>query len=380
MENRAPSIVEGWNIERETFREAHEKGELVKLLTEFSNACTLNCPGCFTVKLDGDNELENALKKRKLKGEMDPATRLALLEEAHALGVHTVDIVGAGEPMIDPQLRPFVERAAQLDVHVNIFTHGAHSEFLDPEQLKWWRDRPTSFFIKLWSRDPATKEAMVRPKGKLANGKYTTMRDRAIENLDAAGFCASTPITFDGRSYRLTRLGADILVTQRNFEEVADLFRFCRKHNIEPLIKNFIPEGPTALEIGSGTFARLPEDERIALEAQRVSTRQMSDLRAQLDAIDQSEFGNTPLSNFYAAGMFCTQSIGSLYVPVRGEIYSCVGTSHSYGKYEPGKDALRHALQKRVERVGFGCFPRLETAERRGEEVPHGEREILEQK
>jgi organic radical activating enzyme len=138
----APSIIEGWDIERQRFRDAHASDELVKLVTEFSNACTLNCPGCFTVKLDDEEDIHASLTKQRLRGEMSSETRVALLEEAVGLGATSVDIVGAGEPMIDPSLKSFVERAATLGVHVNIFTHGAHKELLEPDRLEWWREMP----------------------------------------------------------------------------------------------------------------------------------------------------------------------------------------------------------------------------------------------
>ena len=378
MSIQLPSIVEGWDIERDAFREAHISGELRKLVTEFSNACTLNCPGCFTVKVEDGDDPQVALQKRRLPNEMSPEQRLDLLREAHDLGAQSVDIVGAGEPMIDPTLRHFVEEASHLGVHVNIFTHGAHRELLEPERVAWWAERPVSFFIKLWSQNPAVNEAMVLPKGRLA-GQYTRMRDQAIENLVEAGFTRPTELEFDGRMHRRTRLGADILVTQANYDEIAELFRFCREQNIMPEIKNYIPEGPSKLTHESGAFRALEPAVQESLLAQRVSTADMRRLRAILDQIDQEEFKNVPLENFYTGGTFCTQSMGSLYVPISGRIYSCVGTSTSYGAFVPGQDTLKQALTERREQVGFGCFPRLKDAQGRGEKIPSDESTILSQ-
>lgn len=375
---KAPSIMEGWNIERETFRSAHTDGTLAKLVTEFSNACTLNCPGCFTVKLEDTDDIASALAKRKLTGEMSPETRLALLEEAVGLGARSVDIVGAGEPMIDPKLKPFVERASALGVHVNIFTHGAHRELLDLDRLSWWKDAPVSFVVKLWSQSESVNEILVRPKGRL-QGRYTTLRDKAISNLIEAGFTGPTEVMFDGRIQRQTRVGADILATQENYHEIVDLFRFCRRNNIMPEIKNFIPQGPSKIAHEEGHFDALPEEVRVQMLQQKVGTEAMRNLRKLLDQVDRTEFGNEALRNFYTAGTFCTQSMGALYVPISGQIYSCVGTGFSYGQYRPGENMLRQALNDRRERVGFGCFPRLEDADRNRDSVADNERVILEQ-
>lgn len=374
----APSIIEGWDIERQQFRDAHSRDELEKLVTEFSNACTLNCPGCFTVKLDEGEDVSASLAKRKLRGEMPPETRLALLEEAFQLGARSVDIVGAGEPMIDPQLKPFVELAAELGVHVNIFTHGAHRELVDPQRLEWWKDAPVSFVVKLWSQNPAVNEAMVRPKGGL-QGRYTALRDQALTNLIEAGFTTPTEVEFDGRTHRRTRVGADILVTRANYDEIPDLFRFCRAHNIMPEIKNYIPQGPSKLVHNSGSFDALPQAVRQELEQQRVNTAEMQKLREELRKVDADEFGNLPLNNIYAGGTFCTQSMAGLYVSIGGQIYSCVGTGHSYGTYVPGESMLQTVLRVRKEQVGFGCFPRLEAAKEQGDPIPESEQAILEQ-
>jgi hypothetical protein len=157
------------------------------------------------------------------------------------------------------------------------------------------------------------------------------------------------------------------------------LFRFCRENNIMPEIKNYIPQGPSKLVHNAGSFNTLPQSVREELERQRVNTSEMQKLRERLTQIDKDEFGNEPLNNIYAGGTFCTQSMAGLYVSIGGQIYSCVGTGHSYATYVPSAGILKTALTSRKESVGFGCFPRLVAATEQRDPVPESERAILKQ-
>lgn len=72
--------------------EAHSQNDLLKLVTHLSNTCNLSCPGCF-VNRPGDSITEK-YKVRKAD-EMSFDNQMKLLEEAKAMGIKVVDIVGA---------------------------------------------------------------------------------------------------------------------------------------------------------------------------------------------------------------------------------------------------------------------------------------------
>ena len=350
-----PSIIKGWDIPKEAYRKAHREDGLVKLLIELSNVCNLSCSGCFTKRVEGG---WTPTSKKRLPNEIDYETQLRLIEEAAELGVQTVDIVGAGEPTLDPTFYDVVDHVERLGMQAVVFTHGATRAFEDVER---WRDKEVSFFVKLWSRNPELQDGYV--SGSLPD--YSLIRDKTIERMVDVGLTEDGELSFDDIDYRTTRVGADVLVMRSNAGEIGDLLRYCRQRNIMPIIKTYIPEGPTRFDQEMNLKVYQPE-ELDALRQDEISPEEFQAVREELIRIDREEFGIPQMSTFYPQASKCTQSMASLYVTITGEIKSCVGTHHSYGHYEPGKSMLARAVEERKEKVGFGCVPRLLDAQERG--------------
>src|SRR3989344_567903 len=364
------NIVEGWHHPMREYIEAHRQGNLLKLVTHLSNTCNLSCPGCFVNRPDDD---VNEKRKARRHDEMSFEDQKALLQEAKQMGVKTVDIVGAGEPTLDPHFEQFVDEVEKLEMDLVVFTHGATKTF-QRENLVKYKNKPISFFIKLWSLDQNKMNQYVR--GALRN--YAQMRDEAIQNLEELGFMQGKTVNIDGKDRQNTRVGADVLVMKSNIDEIPDIFRFCRRKGIMPIIKTYIPQGPTKLDHQNESFAGLSVEEQEKLKADAVTPAEFDGLRKQIEKIDEEEFGNERLEVFYPQGVFCTQSAGSLYITINGDILSCVGTGHIYGKYQPETKALSETVRDRIEKVGVGCIPRIEEAERLNNEIPERERKILE--
>ena len=177
-----PAIIRGWDIPKEEYVRAHEEGELVKLLVDLSNVCNLSCPGCFTKRVDG---MWNGKSKKRLPNEISYDDQIQLLEEAADMGVKTVDIVGAGEPTLDPHFRDVVDKINDLGMYAVIFTHGVSRALEHPEE---WSNRDVSFFVKLWSRNPRLQDGYV--DGSIPN--YSVRRDEAINQLISIGLSQGT--------------------------------------------------------------------------------------------------------------------------------------------------------------------------------------------
>ena len=349
-----PSILSGWHIGKQEYETAHKSNKLVKLVTELSNVCNLSCEGCFTKKIKGS--WTNKTKKR-LPDEMSYETSIAMVDEACALGAISLDIVGAGEPTLDSTFKEYIEYALDKGLYVNVFTHGANPAL--KELAENWQEKNVSFFIKLWSLDQRLQDKYV--SGAIEN--YSMQRDKALEFLISLGYAAGRDVTVDGIDYKLTRIGADVLVMKSNYSEIPDIFRFCRNNNIMPEIKTYIPEGPTRLD---HEHSRLiyTDSHLEKLRKEEINPEEFDKLRKDLIKIDQ-EFGIREMPTLYPQSCKCTQSMASLYVTIQGDIRSCVGTHLSYGKYILGENMLQKVLQKRIEKVGFGCVPRLEDAAER---------------
>jgi MoaA/NifB/PqqE/SkfB family radical SAM enzyme len=356
MDSLRPAIVKGWDMPKEHYISAHQENKLLKLVIELSNVCNLSCAGCFTKRVGDDWDVRS---KKRLPDEMSYEVQMALLEEAAALGAKAVDIVGAGEPTLDPRFEDVMLKINSLGMHAIVFTHGVTKRM---EELERWKGMSMSFFIKLWSKNPNLQNLYVA--GSIPN--YSHRRDESVKRLIEMGFNQGEDKFFDGINYRTTRLGADILVMRDNYDEIPDLFRFCRRNNILPEIKTYIPEGPTRFDqeanlrlYTSKILNQLTENE--------VTPNAFSFLRKQLEDIDWHEHGIGRLNAVYPQGTKCTQSMGALYVTIKGDIRSCVGSHVSYGNYEPYKAMLKKVLEKRRtrEKVSFGCIPRAEDAKLR---------------
>ncbi|HIH37494.1 radical SAM protein [Candidatus Woesearchaeota archaeon] len=358
-----PAIVQGWDIPKEEYLATHKDNRLIKLLIDLSNGCNLWCHGCFTMR--------STSVKRRLTNEMGADDQLRLLDEAAALGVRTVDIVGAGEPTLDPDYGRIISHIKDLGMRPVVFTHGATGHF----ERESAYEGSVSYFIKLWSLDSEEQNRYVSEPGKSLGFDYASWRNRTLENLTNKWLTQGEEVMLDGISYVTTCVGADVLVRKSNMDEIVSIHEVCRKLGVMPLIKSYIPEGPTLFDQeqnrGLVTLEMLSE-----LQTDEATPADMMRVRQQLIALDR-ELGIPDMETFYPQGCKCTQSMASLYVDILGNVRSCVGTQPiPIGTYEPGKGILLHALMERAHAVGFGCPPRLEDAKRRGLEIDDGMRRL----
>ncbi len=368
-----PAVLQGWHHEARYYLVAEEEGRLLKLVIDFGSACNLSCPGCFTVQNEDD---VNKDRKHRRDSDMSLDDYKALVDEASLLGVETIDIVGAGEPTIAAGFYEFLDYALSKNIHVVLFTHGATKFCQDKKILAKYKHEPLSVFIKLWSLDQKKMNSYVR--GSYPN--YATLRDRAIQNLIEAGYTEGGEVVIDGIRRRMTRVGADILVMKDNLDEMPEIFQFCRERNIMPLIKNGIPQGPTAQIQERNYFGRLSSEEKQGLLANFVPPVEMYELRKRIVQLDQSMYGIGAMGTVYIQGVSCTQDSGVIYVTGKdGEINPCVGDNKYCGTYRPGCGALQSAYAKaRSGRPrGIGCQPRLNQARDTGEQIPKEEVSIL---
>jgi len=286
-----PALMKGWNFTREDYEEAG--GKLLTAQIETSNICNLACEYCF--RAEGDEA------KKKLDGELTLAETLTVVDQVTALGAKTVNIIGAGEPLMDRHFFTIVDYVAERGAVPVVFTNGFLLDKIEVRQGLY--DIGASVVIKVNSFDESLQNCMVGRKNYAAN------RNVALQKLLESDF--NQP----GEDYD-TRLGIDCVVYQRNKHEILDIFRFCRRNNIMSLFKTFIPIGRAAersdLEIGLDEFLVLSG------EAER---------------IDREEFGIEYGGGFpFMWGTSCTQKgPWAVYVNVQGEIYDCPGQKQHYG-------------------------------------------------
>jgi MoaA/NifB/PqqE/SkfB family radical SAM enzyme len=214
------AILKGWNI-----TEAHYRDPTTLPVVNFramTNACPFNCFHCFTDKM------KKTLSLHEIKN---------VIDQLADMNTHAIDFVGEGEPTIDKDFFEIVEYTASRNIQPVVYTEAAT------------RLRDRDFAMRLFDSG-----ASVCPKcDSLYNseyqnwvvgdkrGTYFDHRNEAIELLMDCGF---NKVQDDGT----TRLGFDMVVTARNFQEVEKTLRHCRQNNLWIIFVFFLTAGRSAKE------------------------------------------------------------------------------------------------------------------------------------
>src|SRR5262249_20479029 len=136
--------------------------------------CDLNCPYCFTEDVIGK-------RRRARPRELTFEQTMTVLTDFVEAGARTVNIVGAGEPLLHPSIREVVEVLARRRVTAVIFTNGTRLA-ADLDLLAFLKASNVTVVLKYNSRQPALQDAVAGRAG------YTARRDAALELLLRAGY------------------------------------------------------------------------------------------------------------------------------------------------------------------------------------------------
>ena len=327
---RAGFTMRGWDFTRVELAEALNGHRMLNPAMELgTNACPWGCLFCFT-----EDPKNPSGRKRRLKSELQLDERLSLIDQAADLGTRSINLVGAGEPTIDPGFWQIVERMNKRNITPIIYSEGA-LRLTRREFVKRLYDTGATVVIKansLW--DHEYQNFIVRGLTQNpAAENYARQRNRALDLLLEAGFADCNP----------TRLALDTIVTKQNRAEIPALHRYARKHNIFVLFVNYLPSGRSSDGV-SDALSR--EEQRAVFD--------------ELAHIDAEEFNIPHRSHFpYAGGVPCSIRGTGLFVKITGEVFDCPGELISLGNIR--NEPLSSIWEKaRPITQGFdgGCAPR----------------------
>lgn len=281
--------------------ERQDTGHLQSLWIELPAYCNLACSYCYA---EGGRiaHLDQLLSKE---------TYVSLLKQAKAAGVDSIGIPGAGEPFhrcnMELTMR-ILHKCAELGMFVTLFTTG---EFITWELAQELYELPVELMLKGNSLDPDKQDAFVsNPKiGQIRKG-YGQKRNNCIELLMRVGFNKETKEY--GRRSRMA-LVTSIMTSEddgpSNYDEMADILRYCRKRNI-------IFDCDSVLKQGRGANCSMCTGDQ-----------EIKQKLLELQRIDRAEFPKYPkweLSQSYV-GTVCDRFRHHLYVNQYGEIRPCIG-------------------------------------------------------
>ena len=272
-----PSLI-GYNYSAGAARKAGNSGKLLAMRLETSYACNFRCIYC------------NGASGRKRKGEVPFGLLKRSIAELKELGGKSVIVIGGGEPTIYPHFRELIEFIARRKMIPVIITNAS---LLTPEMVEFLYQKNASVLFKLDSFSEAVQDRLAGKKGAF----------RAImlglENLFSAGFNVS-----HGKKLRC---GASFVVTRHNYQEIPQLWDFCRKNNLYPNMEEFIPRGRGAR--WAGELA--------------VSADDLIKLKRKILNLDRKKYGYDWLVYAPLPGHGCLQHLYSVYLSGRGNVRPC---------------------------------------------------------
>lgn len=296
--------VNGWGFDRDTIDA--NSGRLLTLDIDYGTKCSLNCPFCFR----RDNSVDAAGRALTF----DDLLRVVL--EAKELGLMSIKLLGAGEPLENSRILEFLRLMRSLDITPVVFTktaiigddertrsHFSQYGIASAEQLAAELYNCGASIVLGWnSFDTAIQCRMTG-----AAPEYMAKRTRALRVLIDAGFADSNP----------TRLALGINpVTTWNIQEVLSIYTWARERNMYAVVTPTMVSGRMK---GENWRTITPSArELIQLYADIYSYNINTNLIS-LDCLSQEGI------SAYAGGRPCNQVAVGLYVTLNGVVLSCPG-------------------------------------------------------
>ncbi len=182
---------------------ANFDGDLVYIGIYTSRICNQACIYCF----------ESA--GEKASGETTLDERKRVIDEAKELGARALFIAGAGEPTLDPMLKPFLRHAYDRGLTTLLYTNGT---LINRDLAHFMFEHDVTPVVNLESLDKKIHNA-------LTGRDWAYQRTmEGISNLLATGY---------GKvELGLTRIGAAALYTKQNMRGLGELKDWCQSKGI----------------------------------------------------------------------------------------------------------------------------------------------------
>lgn len=303
----------GANFAPEEISRARREGRLLSLELELSRRCDLRCLYCYA---DSGTELEDEITLAEIH---------AVLDQAMALGIRRVVILGGGEPLLYPHVLPIMEYLSRRNIGIDLFTNGTR---ITPDLARELVRLKVAPVVKMNSMRPQVQDFLAGREG-----AYAHIR-RGLELLLEAGYpAAGLP------------LGAQTVVCRQNIDELPAMWCWLRDRRIIPYVE---------LLTLQGRARQYPELAVPVDEIQRIFET--------LAAIDRRQYGLDWQPHPPVAGLSCNRHAYSCTVTVTGDIVPCPGISLPIGNIRrtplaeilAGSRVIRE-LRHAYEHVKGGC-------------------------
>lgn len=215
--------IKGLNFTQDEVNNAINS-DMPLLLTLYTSAiCNAKCPSCFITNDDPNYP------------ELTILEQIKIIQGAAQMGVKTIKISGAGEPLIVPSILRLIEECERNSIIPVIYTNGSS---LGNNSLCRNIYKMNSFDLidYLWGKNCS-----------LVYKCNSFLSERQDYLLGVNGL---STVTYKGllnllyKNYnRNHRLALQTIITPYNYDEVESLYRFARKNNITPYFETVLKKG-----------------------------------------------------------------------------------------------------------------------------------------
>ncbi len=337
--------IQGWWFGDEDILRAQKDGKMLTLDLDVGQACDMKCYFCFAETHSRDCKDYVARTTRRVKG---------IIDEALELGLKSIKIVGAGEPLLFKRLLEIIQYAWGKGVQTVLFTAGhvigddelagklfREEGIRDGKELaQRLADLETSVVVKFLTFDYPLHLRMTPHKRR--DYDCLRFRDMGIANLVEAGLS----------SHEKTRLGVDCLLMRDNFREAVELFDFFNSYNIFCVLNTSMDCGKTAIDKKLSSV--LTKDE--ALEVA---------VKLYTHCLEKGIPFDKRISPYFCSRV-CSQLNHGLFIGDDDTVKACPG-GPEIGKYEKGE--LRKIFRSgpfRRRKIGHECISRAGKTYHRG--------------
>ncbi|OGI17957.1 MAG: hypothetical protein A3J63_00685 [Candidatus Moranbacteria bacterium RIFCSPHIGHO2_02_FULL_40_12b] len=183
---------------------------LLELRIHVVEECNLKCVYCLSnAPFVGDKNEGN-----KTKLSLDEIKNN--IKQARDLGIKVVSITGSGEPLLYKNLKELIEFIKSLNLRVVLFTNGL---LLSKELVRWLNEKDVNLMVKLNSFNPEINDKLVGLKG--------------AQKV----FIEKTKMLVDVGFAKDKRMALNCIICEENYQEIPELFIFCRENGIIPWIE-----------------------------------------------------------------------------------------------------------------------------------------------
>jgi radical SAM protein with 4Fe4S-binding SPASM domain len=289
---RSPEKIYGLHFTRREIRDAVRRNRLLSLDLETSRICNLKCTYCY------------ANSGKKQSNELSLKELLNVVDQAIALGVRSITVIGGGEPLMHPHIRELIGHIARRGIPQNLFTNGT---LITPALARFLAARKVSVVVKFNSLRPEVQDELVGVPGAFKR------IHRGIACLVDAGYARRPEL----------RLGLETIICKDNYAEIETMWRYARDRGMHPYFEVI-------------TFQGRAKKERF-----NVPKEKLQRLFERLLAIDEQSYGYTWTPHPPIAALACQRHFYNLLVTSNGYVHPCSGVDINVGN-------VRHQTLKEI--------------------------------